>query len=511
MRNKFSKDNLFHIFMFLLLIAHIVIMYVFLQHTSIDNDDMCQLDVVLANSLPKILELLLETDNNPPLFTLLSAVWARIIPYGSGNLKLLSQLFLTLTTGVMGYYAKRLAGFLCGIVTAIMCATSTLLVYCCADAFRPYGLLFLTGALSLIAYLHRRRHKENVSSLILYGVSITAMAYTHYFGILTCLALFLFDVILFVRKSTRWQTILPYIVAGLCYIPWLIPVVKYKLATAGSFWPQVPTLVNLYTNCYSKYFDSSINVVIFFIFIAVLFRTIHQEIKVLNNTKLHPRECYPTQISEKYDFSFENLALCLWVPFFVTILDFIYSGIINPAGSMWVERYFIVLYPYSFLLIGVSWSYLFEKLVDQFDFTLYKYLPVLVLTGFMALQGYQFFVTCQYVGQTHEQPYEQVCDYLIAQDDFFAEDTAFLPTFNHQKRAYYYFLTKKHSMTIPTIHWEKYPVEDMNDLEQYNTIYVSEISTALDDETLDYLKTNYEEVSLTDTWFLTKWIKTENE
>ena len=73
MRNKFSKDNLFHIFMFLLLIAHIVIMYVFLQHTSIDNDDMCQLDVVLADSLPKILELLLETDNNPPLFTLLSA------------------------------------------------------------------------------------------------------------------------------------------------------------------------------------------------------------------------------------------------------------------------------------------------------------------------------------------------------------------------------------------------------------------------------------------------------
>ena len=242
-------------------------MYVLLQHTSIDNDDMCQLDVVLADSLPKILELLLETDNNPPLFTLLSAVWARIIPYGSGNLKLLSQLFLTIATGVMGYYAKRIAGYLCGIVTAIMCATSTLLVYCCADAFRPYGLLFLTGALSLIAYLHRRRHKEDVSSLILYGVAITAMAYTHYFGILTCLALFLFDVILFVRKNTKWQTILPYIAAGLCYIPWLIPVVKYKLATAGSFWPQLPTLVNLYTNCYSKYFDSSINVVIFFIFV----------------------------------------------------------------------------------------------------------------------------------------------------------------------------------------------------------------------------------------------------
>ena len=505
MRNKISKASLFHIFMTLLLLTHIITMYVFLQHTSIDNDDMCQLDVVLANSLPKILELLLETDNNPPLFTLLSAIGARIVPYGSGNLKLLSQLFLTIATGLMGYYAKHIAGYLCGIVTAIMCATSTLLVYCCADAFRPYGLLFLTGALSLIAYLHRRQHNEDRTSLILYGMAITAMAYTHYFGILTCLALFLFDVVLYIRRKTKLETGLPYIAAGVCYIPWLIPVVKYKLASIGSFWPQIPTLKSLYTNCYSKYFDSSVNIVIFCIFLIVLFHSFYQNIQLLNHTKLHPKECYPKQISEKHTFSFENLALCLWVPFFVTILDFIYSSIINPTGSMWVERYFIVLYPYSFLLVGISWSYLTEKLIEKFNFTLYKYFPTLVLIGFMALQVYQFFVTCQYVGQTHEQPYEQVCDYLVLQEDFFDEGTAFLPTFNHQKRAYYYFFTKKNTITLPKIHWEKYPVEDMNDLEQYNIIYVAEISTELNQDTITYLQTYFEQIPLTNSWGIEKW------
>lgn len=502
-----SKNAIFYIFMCLLMITQLLMLYFFLANTSIDNDDMCQLEVSISDSVPRILELLLETDNNPPLFTLIAAVWVRLVPYGSGALKLLSQIFLVSATGLMGFYSKRISGYLSGVITAVITATSTLLVYCCADVFRPYGLLFFTGSITLCAYIHRRRHHDDAASLVLYWLAITTMAYTHYFGILTCLALFLFDVYLFIRKSTKLQTILPYIGAGICYLPWLMPVVKVKLATAGSFWPTVPTFINLYTNCYKKYFDSNINILIFLLFLGIIIRTYYKNMLQIQKTKLHPEENYPKEIHPEYSFSFENLALCIWVPFFVTMLDFLYSGFINPAGSMWVERYFIVLYPFSFLLIGVSWSYLLDIFIQKWNFTIKKWIPYLIITAFLCLQGYQFYQMCHYVGTTHEHPFEQACDYLVAQEDFFDDTTAFLPTFNHQKKAYNYYFTHKGTRTIPSFHWLAYPVEDASALDSYDTIYLLEIFIELDETTLQCLESQFEQVDEELPWGISKWVR----
>lgn len=501
------KNICYYLFLLILMLTQLLLMYFFLGKTSIDNDDMCQLEVSISHSLPRIFELLLETDNNPPLFTLLAAVWIRIMPYGSGSLKLLSQLFLVAATGLMGFYSCKISGYLSGVITAVMTASSTLLIYCCANVFRPYGLLFLTGAITLCAYLHRRRHDDNTASLILYWLAITSMAYTHYFGILTCLALFLFDVILFFKNKARIMVVVPYMAAGLCYLTWLVPVAREKLASAASFWPTVPTLINLYTNCYKKYFDSNLNILVFVIFMVVLCRTQYKNRLIIQNTKLRPEENYPDKVHPRHAFTLENLALCLWVPFFVTILDFVYSAILNPAGSMWVERYFIVLYPFSFLLIGISWSYLAELLIDKWDFTIKKWIPYLVISAYLLLQGYQFYNTCVYMSTNHTRPYEQACDYLVEQEDFFEEKTGFLPTFNHQKKAYRYYFTHKGTRSIPDFNWIAFPVEDASALEAFDTIYLLEIFIDMDKETLSYLESQFTRVEEPNSWGVSKWVR----
>lgn len=507
MRKRISNNIIFYIFIAILALTQLLFLFFSLSNTSIANDDMCQLEVSISDSLPRILELLLETDNNPPLFTLLAALWVRIVPFGSGWLKLLNQIFLVSSTVIMALYTQKISGFISGIVTGVFTASSTILIYCCANVYRPYGLLFLTGTLSLIAYLNRRSLSDNTISLFVYGIAITLMAYTHYFGILTCLALFLFDIFLFIKKRIKLYCILPYFAAGLLYLPWLIPVVRTKLATAGSFWPTVPGFINLYTNCYNKYFDSTINIVLFIIFLILLFIQQKETMRHLRQTKVHPEDSIPHELTNEISFSFENLLLCLWVPFCVTIIDFIYSGIINPKGSMWVERYFIVVYPFSFILIGVSIQFLMNYLNKKLEYTLWSYIPYIVLSLYLALQGYQFISTCSYMSYQNQQPFEQACSFLAEQPDFFSETTAYLPTFNHEKKAYHYFFSKHDTVAVPTINWLKYPLSEDDSIEKYSIIYLQTISADIDAETLEYLDKNYSMVFENKELNISKWEK----
>ena len=518
------KEKAFTIFLGLLMLFQLLTYIFLLKDTSIDNDDMCQLTVSIASPLSRIMTLLLETDNNPPLFTLLAALWVRMVPYGSAWLKLLSQIFLVLATGLLGRIGYRYGSFMAGIITAVFGATSTLLVYCCADAFRPYGLLFLVGTISLHAYLYRREHQENVTSLIYYGISVFLLAFTHYFGILTCLALFFYDVLLFFCKKNSFKTsmkiLLSYIGAGICYIPWGIRVMQVTLAKAGSFWPQIPEWKNIYTNCYSKYFDTSINVLVMLVFLGYLaaylcknhLYQVHQKATHQNNKADAPKH----KDTPHYlwgTFTYEALGVCLFVPFVVTMIDFLYSKYLNPAGSMWVERYFIVVYPYSFLLIGISWSYVYHLVTRTMKsklpqlFLISQALGLLLLTGFLVLQGVQFVQTSQYIGSRIEQPFQQACEYLVQQDDFFDDTTGFLPTFTHQKVSYHYFFSKHDQIDVPSFHWIAHPLENDHVLDDYNTVYLLEISTELDEHTSALLQKDFTCVDAQGDIALTKWVR----
>lgn len=500
-----KKEKAFHLFLCFLMLFQLFAYVILLKNTSIDNDDMCQLTVSLTGPLSRIMELLLETDNNPPLFTLFAALWVRIVPYGSAWLKLLSQLFLVAATGLLGSIGYRYGSIMTGVITAVFGATSTLLIYCCADAFRPYGLLFLAGTISLHSFLYRRQHAENKLSLIYYGVAIFLLAFTHYFGILTCLALFFCDILLFVRKRVSAKVLFSYVGAGLCYMPWAIPMYRITLAKASSFWPQIPDWSSLYTNCYSKYFDGTLNTVIICMFLVLLIYTCFRN---RTSATLPSKKTLLPGV-----FTMETLGICLLVPFLVTMLDFVYSKYVNPSGSMWVERYFIVVYPYSFLLIGVAWISLYHHVLHTIKeklprlFTLSRLAGLLVLTVFLLIQGVQFLRTAQYIGTRIEQPFQQACEYLAQQEDFFEDSTGFLPTFTHQKASYQYFFSKHGELEVPDFHWIDHPLTDEQTLEPYHTIYLLEISTELDPYTFEVLQKDFICVDTQESIFLTKWVR----
>ena len=111
------------------------------------------------------------------------------------------------------------------------------------------------------------------------------------------------------------------------------------------------------------------------------------------------------------------------------------------------------------------------------------------------------------MSHNNTQPFEQACEYLSGQDDFYKETTGFLPTFNHQKKAYRYFFTKHNTKEMGNINWLTHPLEDTQELEGLDTIYLLEISNELDEDTKNALEADFEKIEDVNELGISKWTR----
>lgn len=173
-----------------------------------------------------------------------------------------------------------------------------------------------------------------VGSIVLFGISMLLLSYTHYFGILLCGSLFLGDLFLWIFKKARIRTCLSYALAAAGFLPWGIYALPYILARTQSFWPEPPTLKSLKTTLEFLSGDKLI-----LIFIAVI-------ITMLGLFLFH---------IWKKQLSFENhfpWVIQLWSLLFVIGCVYIYSAYLKPTASAYVDRYFFCLLPSMFLLLA---------------------------------------------------------------------------------------------------------------------------------------------------------------
>jgi len=189
----------------------------------------------------------LAPDNHPPLYYLLTKLFAELVGYGDLSVRYLSVLCGAATVALLYTLGTRLSGSIAGLSAAFFAACSPSFIYYGQEA-RMYSLLM---ALTVLASYCLARIAHAPSSWhwrAAYVGAVAALLYTHYFGVLL---VFAHEVAwlawsiwtasralspgpAWLREARRW--FVGHAVLFLLYLPWLPVAVQQARVAQGTWW-----------------------------------------------------------------------------------------------------------------------------------------------------------------------------------------------------------------------------------------------------------------------------------
>lgn len=148
---------------------------------SFHHDEIVTAGRVVRASLWHLFDKLATRESVPPLYYLLSWVWAEVSGLGAVGLRSLSALAGVATVPVAYLIGAQLRGHRAGIAAAALVATNPMLIWYSQEA-RAYALLVLFSSLSLLFVIRALRRADERDPLW-WAVSSALALGTHYFAL----------------------------------------------------------------------------------------------------------------------------------------------------------------------------------------------------------------------------------------------------------------------------------------------------------------------------------------
>ena len=191
-----------------------------------------------------------SVDVNAPLYHFIAYFWYRLVPHTEQALKTLSIILSLLACIVTGMTGKKMHSAKTGLLAFLFILASRIMLINSAFQFRPYSMLLLAAALTLYFYLARLKH-ETWTNIVLYGVTMCLLPYSHYVAVFICFGLFIADCVLILRKRSRPRIIVSYFLGALLFLPWLYLMLASRSITNdfGFFHPKVPAFKDIVSVC----------------------------------------------------------------------------------------------------------------------------------------------------------------------------------------------------------------------------------------------------------------------
>ena len=440
-------------------------------------DDSATMGIAAKNrSLGEVIELILrEESTTPPLYTVAWHYFSKLIPVGTGALALWARM-LSIIANTIGFYVgamvvRRGWNKYVGIIFELFLITSNALIVNSGFAVRSYGFMILMPLFLLYAIILRLEDgKENKTKTTVVHISaILAICYTHYFGILTCFGLFLYECYLFIKKRYSYKFIFSYMVAGAVYLPWLI--INYLITReqwGNAFWISPPTFGSIIDIL--NWLVSSQEFAILCVMIG-FFVTIYR----VREAKL----CIDL-----------NLAMIITIIVEIFIV-FFYSKYLNPKSSVWTNRYFLNLVPYMLLIARCG----LEEIISFFTNGRIKRIGFvyLVMSCFIFINSNVTLYTKRDMESSFYQPYREAAEYLINQPDANSPDTLVLISSTYSI-GWDYYLT--HNGKFEPIKYQKTFQGDFDreNIKKYKKIYLLDIHILLNDADRMALEENFHQI-----------------
>jgi uncharacterized membrane protein len=274
------------------------------------------------------------SDVHPPFFQLCLYAWFKLFP----STEFFARLY-PFTVGMFGvvflyYLGKELYDENTGLTASLFASVNFFLVYYSQEV-RSYSQNFALTVLTALLLVKLLR-KPTVLKSVAYAISVLALAYSHYFGLLMGAVQGIFVIFyLVILKTDNLKSFLKLSVAGLIvvvgYLPW-VPIMLNQMKIKD-FWIKpvsngffVDYVINYFTNT----FIAAVVVILFLLSLGYLFKYKDEE----KNT-------------DKW-----NCAVSTVFVFFTVVLSYLIPYLKSLESSVLTPRNTIVSLP--FLLIGAS-------------------------------------------------------------------------------------------------------------------------------------------------------------
>jgi hypothetical protein len=185
----------------------------------------------------------ISSDGNGVLFSLLTRAYMPFV-HSTQQLLLLPEICMALAVFCLGILAKKVINGLGGIIAAAIASTMVFWLQN-GNNLRAYPLMLIFAPLLVYLYLKRLEHNGK-PQIILYGLCMFLCVATFYLTIFIPFVLFVYDVVLYIRKKISMQCIWSYIIGAGLFFPIGLFFIKHTPMTGrAGVAPTVSKVINL--------------------------------------------------------------------------------------------------------------------------------------------------------------------------------------------------------------------------------------------------------------------------
>jgi len=183
----------------------------------------------------------LRADGSPPLYYAALALWTAVFGRGELATHLLSGL-LAVTAVPVGFFAgRRVFGERAGWMTAGLCGLSPFLSHFSGET-RMYTLAALLSVLVAATFV-QGVVRDDRRSLVAFALSLSALTYTHNWGLYTAVAAAAAMIPAVLANDERRRTLVRGVGAlsavGVAYVPWSVVLLR-QIGDTGAPWAYTP-------------------------------------------------------------------------------------------------------------------------------------------------------------------------------------------------------------------------------------------------------------------------------
>lgn len=462
-------------------LAMLLLLVLYAGKKSFFSDEMDQIGILVScGSLKEVLSLYasMEHEVAPPLFAVVAYLWYQLAPLTQRWLLILPAIAASIGVYITGMCGQVLGGKRVAVLSALFACALPAMASTIGTQFRQYAFVFLFAALTLYAYLRRLQHSgnERISDIVLDGVVMAGLPYSHYLSVFVCFYFFAIDVILLARKRIRPVCLLSYGIGATLFLPWGITILQ-SLIRISSFWIPIPRILDIRD---ALYFLTDTFSLRFYLYVG--------GVCTVTLAALRHRNANGSQTSVQ----FVELALALAAPVMMAFL-YVYSRFFSNGVSLFLPRYFLCTLPMVIVTSAMFADRLFRLLMNGKQIELRT-----VSMSFLLICAVLFGMSAWSNVQTYTseilEPYHEAADFLCAQADIYDEDVAVITSgeSRYVTAGFKALYVTQGGKRPPFVIFDRETPFTVADATQYKNVYVMKIHAALPPESEQTLLSYYE-------------------
>ncbi|MCM1157254.1 MAG: glycosyltransferase family 39 protein [Bacteroidales bacterium] len=393
----------------------------------------------------------------------------QVTPYGQAYLLLVPILEFGLAVYMLGLTGKRMRSGKVGLYAAAFLAFSPYLYKQAALEYRMYAIMLLCSVVALYMFIIRFQGKrDNWWKITGYGLALFMLMDSHEYGKVVAGLFVLIDLILVWAKQMKKKHLVSDIFPVAYGLFWL------KMNAVGGLWNNYswtknPKFDDVYQTLLELCSGNEWQVWLFVLGIILLAAGLIQN--------YYQRKLLAMKM--KYEY----------VPFLLIVGVFsasiVYSDYVNPMNSLYVNRYFISVVAYIFLIMAVALDGIVRWIAKEKQ-TVGTICGIWLLL-IIALQGRAGYVNEPFLDQ---EDYRGTAEVLSGQKNIYNKSTlVYIAEDKYATKGWEYYFTHKGKFDAPNLAGNEEIPEDCS---RYKTVYVVWLHNEVDEDFRDILEEEYQ-------------------